>query len=1129
MVYDRQLSEWHPGGGDWSKFFGQEGVSRKGFSADAVEKVRTILTDGRYRPEPSEAAGFSLEDIRAGAERVLEKDELVSFKFLETIDKLERILPYLYEMVRKIITEDLLKYDKIIILGRDAEIFYDALKAVLIGRPEAEKITLLPASKNFLINLNSRTTKQDREEFLTSHGLNEGTLKNGKTLLIDTGYVGSAGQLLIEVMQRLYMISDIWQRVHIKLVAIYPGATGVVPANLVINQMILTDPGEDTLNKEFPKSNRPRIVRGVNFTVADAIQALPHFYHRPYALERSSDGKLVVISSPVLDDMTSDIDRPNDVNVDNDNPVLAMIIQRRVVEYFNARRQELLATPAVASAPAAQPAGQAQKDKKTNLIHVMAGTEELPDDYKARFARAINETPAQYLDRLRNSEYEIEVIIADNPRQLKEYAEMVGFRDDVGNAFGYNNNGQAQVYVLKGHERDANVMSHEAIEAMGRQAIDDVDSAGAETGEENRLSPSASNQELLESAHSLAEFLVSEYPQVAEDGSLNYYIAGSLGVMLLLQAENIEVLEEGALPSISVRQIIPVTSSVRSSLTQFIRQIGDFDYVPLEQYRKIPLRQNNRLAKGGNERLQFAKMPEKVRRAFKKTDSRSMMSDPLTTLAYNPVRVIINGREFYITSPLVLAGYKFLHLLNNKVFDKPEKLTSDLKILLEAAGELHSRKEIIEFIHNILINYNLPYPNSEVAFFNHLSLKGQIEKLYKEVINSDPNAPYLESLSWVKERYSGILKVLQRLKNPDSKAKLVAFLNRNRKHIDIWFAPAESRNLGLIADLILESEDLRREIEIGSPGTLKDLVLNKASLLEFLKRNPWIWYKYSDRLPKESLDYLPGRSELLDILMEIEENNIDEELSVLGKIFRPDKVEYELRNVLKMRDGGDVRLRRQIVHMMAEGLAKLDREALIRLADALSNQIVRHSDKAIGGTLVAISLEEKKTYLDKVRKDFGLEVAYTSVPTAQPVGAQTDRGAFDLDKELNGLGLNSEVIYALNVAQENGGYLYHAGVEGIAARGSETGDFNQGYPLKPEPGKLIKARSFSVAVSSGYVGDALNDPYKASSLYYWDRGSKEWEQHRNPALYRIPIQAIVNLLKEWAERINEVGNSDWRS
>src|SRR3989338_8808590 len=63
-----------------------------------------------------------------------------------------------------------------------------------------------------------------------------------------------------------------------------------------------------------------------------------------------------------------------------------------------------------------------------------------------------------------------------------------------------------------------------------------------------QLRAGESKETILGGVEAFTGEVLDKYPQVTEDGKLNYYLSGSLGVMILLRGGKFEILDESRIP-----------------------------------------------------------------------------------------------------------------------------------------------------------------------------------------------------------------------------------------------------------------------------------------------------------------------------------------------------------------------------------------------------------------------------------------------------------------------------------------------------------------------------------------------------------------------------------------------------
>ena len=265
---------------------------------------------------------------------------------------------------------------------------------------------------------------------------------------------------------------------------------------------------------------------------------------------------------------------------------------------------------------------------------------------------------------------------------------------------------------------------------------------------------------LTYAAIAFASYVTEKYPQISAEGRLNYYVCGSLAVMLLSQADSVDLLNSRQLPNISARETKKLDDIVLSKLGVFTRKIGDFDYVETDVYKEakgeIPsysddpegYRRERRkfLFKGGGG-PSIDELPELARKVLEIPDGMTkVMCDPVSTYSEDQVaRVRIQDQEYFISDPSQIFGYKVLHLMQS-FCKKPNKFKKDFTILHDALSQLYSEEELIESAYHVLI-----------AFEDSKTQDGpQASKYMKELIQN----PHFDST---------VKSFFERFKNHDSK------------------------------------------------------------------------------------------------------------------------------------------------------------------------------------------------------------------------------------------------------------------------------------------------------------------------------------------------------------------------
>lgn len=224
---------------------------------------------------------------------------------------------------------------------------------------------------------------------------------------------------------------------------------------------------------------------------------------------------------------------------------------------------------------------------------------------------------------------------------------------------------------------------------------------------------------LQDAVVAFASYVTEKYPQINADGRLNYYMSGSLAVMLLSQADSIDLLDSSQLPAVSTRETRRLDDGLSSRLATFTRKIKDFDYVGTSAYkdakREIPSysddpkgysRERKKFLFKGGGGPSIDELPELAKDVLAEAKSgHKVMCDPVSTYGEDQVaRVRIQDREYFISDPSQIFGYKVLHLMQS-FGNKPDKFKRDFAVLHDALSQLYSEEELIESAYHILVGF----------------------------------------------------------------------------------------------------------------------------------------------------------------------------------------------------------------------------------------------------------------------------------------------------------------------------------------------------------------------------------------------------------------------------------------
>lgn len=270
-------------------------------------------------------------------------------------------------------------------------------------------------------------------------------------------------------------------------------------------------------------------------------------------------------------------------------------------------------------------------------------------------------------------------------------------------------------------------------------------------------------RELIDSAIVFVEYLTSRWSQtesqfdpnnnsesIESQLKINYYISGSLAMMLLSESEKFTEMDESEIPHLIESETRRIPFNSRKVLASFARQIGDLDFVPVGDYKKNP----KGIKKGGGG-PSFAEIPEGGRKVLNQEQNQAkLMCDPVPAYGTDKIaKINVAGKEYYIARPDSIFAYKVLHLLQN--YDqKPEKFNNDFGKILEVVKEIYSEKELDYVLRSVLSGYESAMEKSHNSF-NEISDNPQpyvknilrlIEKLLDDIRISPEIRSVVENL-----------------------------------------------------------------------------------------------------------------------------------------------------------------------------------------------------------------------------------------------------------------------------------------------------------------------------------------------------------------------------------------------
>lgn len=336
------------------------------------------------------------------------------------------------------------------------------------------------------------------------------------------------------------------------------------------------------------------------------------------------------------------------------------------------------------------------------------------------------------------------------------------------------------------------------------------------------------------SPEALLDFVLNdvlrERPQIV-DGELRYIFCGSLGTMLYNMADTMRRGDANQLPAISVGEPISI-SGVRT----FLRQIGDVDIA--------------RTKAGSN--------VEELRKNAHIEDSTGIVTrngethiDPANSFTCPYSELLLKTKEsksVYVASPEEIVGHKVAHFITFADDNRADyKTFNDLESIV--TGMVPAIPDFnLTRVRNIAFKEHygwMPLPYQRVEF------SGYVRKFIEDLIQSHPDAVYLQDRKFEQHLDICILLALERFSEEKTKRAILDFFN-SKKDTIIQFEPHpnDSCNTEIAVEYFLE-----KGIE-NVPFMAKQVKMirerewdedRKASLpivvKKIVKENPWIYYQ----------------------------------------------------------------------------------------------------------------------------------------------------------------------------------------------------------------------------------------------------------------------------------------------
>lgn len=476
---------------------------------------------------------------------------------------------------------------------------------------------------------------------------------------------------------------------------------------------------------------------------------------------------------------------------------------------------------------------------------------------------------------------------------------------------------------------------------------------------------------VLEASRTFSHELVKLYPQTNEDGSLRYYFAGSLATNLLVQSEGIEQIDRQRLPKVVVLDSESTEPFTQEEQAASARKIGDLDVVFLPAATTDADNTTPLTAIKGGDQLALSKFSPLALESFKPLDNlQAIFLDPLYSADPQVVRVHVDGQEYYIANPVSILANKVNHLCLTYVTSPDEKrhqLNQDLRNAFAIGSKFADRPTLIAEIHDTLMDYAYEEANATVLPTAEHDLAEDNVSLLQEVIAMDEDYAYFEKTGISIERAVGVLRLLHRFSSPDSKETITDYIATHKDVIDTTTVSAKTKNISTLVQVLLTDEnapDIRDEFITSTQGAHE---VNEENLAKYLAGKPYLVGQLTKRYPDEQYEQVPERSQLLQMLMYVDETYVDRELQQLDMLLdagvHVDLLGAVFRNRTSKIENADYR--HEVIDILASAATQLD-------ADRMNSFVLEVKDSVVSFKLKTD--QDKKVAIQASCEKFGVSM-----------------------------------------------------------------------------------------------------------------------------------------------------------
>ena len=280
--------------------------------------------------------------------------------------------------------------------------------------------------------------------------------------------------------------------------------------------------------------------------------------------------------------------------------------------------------------------------------------------------------------------------------------------------------------------------------------------------------------ELLNANKALVRHVGDLVPQTV-DGQLDWILSGSSASNLLADARKIDILDPTKLPQIVPIRTVEISDGARTAYLQMARRVGDVDAFAVNGGR-------NEFATSPFVRNMSVTVPDSAIPALKAVGE--YRSEPLIQATHavfekpEIAAIDLGDRTVYTMGPGQQMGNKFRHVLRYYSPAEQQKMTGDFSHLLDAASNIYSDSEVLQFGRQAIAHNNLLYDGQVMAPWGRSADVEKFVGYMRKVLESEGrNGQYLRGLNIDSGSSLDAMRLFEKLPAAADKQAVADFIN----------------------------------------------------------------------------------------------------------------------------------------------------------------------------------------------------------------------------------------------------------------------------------------------------------------------------------------------------------------